>query len=60
MRFESIQAKAIEQKNMDLTVLVSSARSRVDSSPGSAPTRTRLKELPLPRYSGDLSEWRSF
>ena len=60
MRFENIQAKAIEQKNMDVPVLVSSARSGVDSSPGAAPTRRRLKELPLPRYSGDLSEWRSF
>ena len=60
MRFESIQAKVIEQKNMNIPVLVSSARSGMDSSPGTAPTRRRLKELPLLRYSGDLSEWRSF
>ena len=60
-RYAPIQQKVLDQARLD-AAYDSTPSSRVGSSlPAPTPPRkSRLRELSLPTFHGDLSEWRSF
>ncbi len=55
-----LSAAIFERSEKQLLDAMSTASTSTDAESTTAPTRRKLKELPLPTYSGDLAEWRSF
>jgi len=58
--FKPIQLRVAEQSRSDATADHIASLSLDPSTTVSAPSWRKLKELPLPTYSGDFVEWRHF